>query len=84
MTNFWLPLAKNVLAPLTITTAGTAIQKKNMRKYKKSNFNWRNEWYHKTVDLFKDLDITIKGIGETIKDKAKEQNMNFFIRYYVV
>ena len=84
MTNFWLPLAKNVLAPLTITTAGTAIQKKNMWKYKKSNFNWRNEWYHKTVDLFKDLGITIKGIGETIKDKAKEQNMNFFIRYYVV
>ena len=75
---------KNVLAPLTITTAGTAIQKKIIQKYKNGNFNWRNEWYHKTVDLFKDLGITIKWIGETIKEKAKEQNMNFFLRYYVV
>ena len=82
--NFWLPLAKNVLAPLTITTAGTAIQKIIMQKYKISNFNWRNEWYHKPVDLFKDLGITIKGIDETIKGKAKEQNVNFFLRYYAV
>ena len=47
-------LAKNVLAQLGITAAGSAIDagiqinKKNTRfwKYDFSNFKWRNEWYN--------------------------------------
>ena len=47
-----VPLAKNVLAPLGITAAASAIdagiQKKNtwFWKYDFNNFKWRNEWYN--------------------------------------
>ena len=47
-----IPLAKNVLAPLGITAAASAIdagiQKKNtwFWKYDFNNFKWRNEWYN--------------------------------------
>ena len=47
-----IPLAKNVLAPLGITAAASAIdagiQKKNtwFWKYYFNNFKWRNEWYN--------------------------------------
>ena len=48
-----IPLAKNVLAPLGITAAASAIdagiQKKKswFWKYDFNNFKWRNEWYNK-------------------------------------
>ena len=50
-----IPLAKNVLAPLGITAAASAIdagiQKKKKNtwfwKYDFNNFKWRNEWYNK-------------------------------------
>ena len=48
-----IPLAKNVLAPLGIRAAASAIdvviRKKNtwFWKYDFNNFKWRNEWYDK-------------------------------------
>ena len=63
----WLQLAKNLLALLTIiavaSAAETVIQKQRMGVCNISNFNWRNAWYHKAVELFKDLGIMIKEIG---------------------
>ena len=47
-----IPLAKNILAPLGITAAASAIDagiiKKNTRLWKNNfnNFKWRNEWYN--------------------------------------
>ena len=47
-----VPLAKNVLAPLGITAAASAldagIQKKNTWIWDNNfnNFQWRNEWYN--------------------------------------
>ena len=47
-----VPLAKNILAPLGITAAASAIdagiQKKNTWFWNNSfnNFHWRNEWYN--------------------------------------
>ena len=46
-----IPLAKNVLTPLGITVAASAIdaaiQKTWYWKYDFNNFKWRNEWYNK-------------------------------------
>ena len=46
-----VPFAKNLLAPLRITAAASAldaeIQKKYIvLKYSFNNFKWRNEWYY--------------------------------------
>ena len=83
-----VPLAKNVLAPLGITTAASAIDAETQKKKKKkkrwfykhdfNNFGWKNEWYNQKIcQSFEDYNILLKEVTKTINNEIKEQTRGF-------
>ena len=77
------PLAKNILAPLGITTAASAINAGIQKKIHGSgaaNLIISNEETNdimKIVQAVKDTDILLKGVTEKIKNETKEQEGGF-------
>ena len=76
------PSAKNVLAPLGIIAATSAIdagiQKKTNQKnmvleQNFKNFKWRNEWYNENCSG----PWRLKGVTKTIKMKQKNKKVDF-------
>ena len=86
-----VPLAKNILAPLGIRTAasaiGTGIQKK-IHGSETTTLIISNEEVHdimKIVQTLEDSNILLKGVTKTIKNEAKEQKRRIVkpvIRYF--
>ena len=78
-----VPLAKNVLAPLGITAAASAldagIQKKYVDLGKKTLiiFNEEMNEIMEIVQALEDSNIFLKGVTKTIKDETKEQKVGF-------
>ena len=76
------PLAKNILAPLGITAAASAIdagiQIKNTRFWDNNfnNFKRRND-IMKIVQALEDSNILLKRVTKTIKNEIKEQKGGF-------
>ena len=85
-----IPLAKNVLAPLGITAAASAIDAGIQKKIHGSGTTTliiSNEEMNdimKIVQALEDSNILLKGVTETIKNEAKEQRRIFrnVIRYF--
>ena len=77
-----VPLAKNILAPLGITAAASAIdariQIKNTRFWNNNfnNFKRRND-IMKIVQALEDSNILLKRVTKTIKNETKEQKGRF-------
>ena len=77
-----VPLAKNILAPLGITAAASAIdariQIKNTRFWNNNfnNFKRRND-IMKIVQALEDSNILLKRVTKTIKNEIKEQKGGF-------
>ena len=77
-----VPLAKNILAPLGITAAASAIdariQIKNTRFWDNNfnNFKRRND-IMKIVQALEDSNILLKRVTKTIKNETKEQKGRF-------
>ena len=77
-----VPLAKNILAPLAITAAASAIdariQIKNTRFWDNNfnNFKRRND-IMKIVQALEDSNILLKRVTKTIKNEIKEQKGGF-------
>ena len=77
-----VPLAKNILAPLGITAAASAIdagiQIKNTRFWDNNfnNFKRRND-IMKIVQALEDSNILLKRVIKTIKNEIKEQKGGF-------
>ena len=77
-----VPLAKNILAPLGITAAASAIdagiQIKNTRFWDNNfnNFKRRND-IMKIVQALEDSNILLKRVTKTIKNEIKEQKGGF-------
>ena len=73
------PLAKNILAPLGITAATSAIDpgiQKKIRGFGTTNLIISNEEMHdiiKIVQALENSDILLRGITKTIKNETKEQ-----------
>ena len=84
-----VPIAENILAPLGITTAFSAIDagiKKKQKKRKPGSgtatliiSNEEMNDIMKIVQALEDSNILLKGIPKTIKNEAKEQNRWVFI-----
>ena len=78
-----VPLAKNVLAPLGITAAASAIHAGIEKKIHGSGtttliiLNEEMNDVMKIVQAFDDSNILLKGVTNTIKNKTKEQNGGF-------
>ena len=74
-----IPLAKNVLAPLGITAAASAIDTGIQKKIHGSGTttliisNEEMNGITKIVQALEDSDILLKGITKTIKNETKEQ-----------
>ena len=79
------PLAKNVLAPLGITAAASALDAGIKKKKKKHGSGTTtliisNEEMNdimKIVQALEDSNILLKGVTKTIKDETKEQKHGF-------
>ena len=78
-----IPLAKNVLAPLGITAAASAIDAGIQKKIHGSGTTTliiSNEEMNdimKIVQALEDSDILLKGVTKTIKNETKEQKERF-------
>ena len=81
-----IPLAKNVLAPLGITAAASAIDAGIQKKKKKIHGSGKptliisNEETNdiiKIVQAFEDFNILLKGVTKRIKNETKEQKGGF-------
>ena len=78
-----IPLAKNVLAPLGITAAASAIDAGIQKKIHGSGTTTliiSNEEMNdimKIVQALEDSDILLKGVTKTIKNETKEQREGF-------
>ena len=78
-----IPLAKNVLAPLGITAAASAIDAGIQKKIHGSGTTTliiSNEEMNdimKIVQAFEDLNILLKRVNKTIKNETKEQKEGF-------
>ena len=78
-----MPLAKNVLAPLGLTAAMSAIDgsiKKKMLGSGTTTFIISNDEINDIIKIFKSLEdsgVLLKGISETIQHEAKEQRGGF-------
>ena len=77
-------LAKSVLIPLVLTTAGSAADagthKKNLRIRKYDNTNISNDEIHdisKIVKSLEDSGLLLKGVIETFQNEVKEQKGGF-------
>ena len=76
-----VPLAKNILAPLGITAAASAIDAGIQKKKKKHGSGTAtliisNERMNDIMKI-EDSNILLKGITEKIKNKTKEQKEDF-------
>ena len=75
-----IPLAKNVLAPLGITAAASAIDGGIQKKiHGSTNLIISNEEMNdimKIVQALEDSNILLKGVTKTIKNETKEQKGN--------
>ena len=77
-----VPLAKNILAPLGITAAASAIDAGIQKKKKKKHGSGTatliisNERMNDIMKI-EDSNILLKGITEKIKNKTKEQKEDF-------
>ena len=81
-----IPLAKNILAPLGITAAASAIDAGIQKKKKKIRgsgtatliiFNEEMNDIMKIVQALEDSNILLKGVTKTIKKKPKKQKVDF-------
>ena len=78
-----IPLAKNVLAPLGITAAASAINAGIQKKLHSSGTatliisNEEMNDVMKIVQALEDSNILMKGVTKTIKNKTKEQKGGF-------
>ena len=78
-----VPLAKNILAPLGITAAASAIDvgiQKKIHRSETTNLIISNKEMNdiiKTVQAVEDSNILLKGITKTIKNETKEQKGGF-------
>ena len=77
-----IPLAKNVLAPLGITAAASAIYagiQKNTWSWNNNfnNFKRRNEWYNENYQTLEDSNILLKGVIKQFKMKQKNKKQDF-------
>ena len=78
-----IPLAKNVLEPLGISAAASAIDvgiQKEMRGSRTTTLIISNEEMNdimKIVQALEDSNILLKGVTKTIKNEAKEQKGGF-------
>ena len=73
-------LAKNILAPLGITTAASAIDGAIKKKHDSGTLIISNEEMNdamKIVQALEDSNILLKGVDETIKNETKEQKRGF-------
>ena len=86
-----VPLAKNILAPLGIRTAASAIDtgiQKKIHDSETTTLIISNEEVHdimKIVQALEHSNILLKGVTKTIKNEAKEQKRRIFkpvIRYF--
>ena len=80
MRNVLKPLAKCVLIQLGLTTAASAIHQ-NMFGSATTTLIISNEEMDnviKTIKSFEESGFLIKGVSNTIKNKAKEQKRRFF------
>ena len=79
-----IPLAKNVLAPLGITAAASAIDAGIQKKIHGSGTttliisNKEMNDIIKIVQALEDSNILLKGVTKTIKNKTKEQKERYF------
>ena len=74
------PLAKQILAPLGITAAASAIDAVIQKKIHGSGTKTSNEEMNdimKIVQPFEDSNILLKGVTKTIKNETKEQKGRF-------
>ena len=75
-----IPVAKNVLAPLGITAAASAIDSKENTWFWDKTLKISNEEMNdviKIVQALEDSNILLKGVTRTIKNEAKEQKGGF-------
>ena len=78
-----IPLAKNVLAPLGLTAAASALDagiQKKMHGSGNTTLIISNEGMNdimKIVQALEDSNILLKGVTKTIKDETKEQKCGF-------
>ena len=78
-----IPLTKNVLVPLGITAAASAIDAGIQKKIHGSGTtiliisNKEMNDIMKIIQAFEDSNILLKGVTKTIKNKAKEQKGEF-------
>ena len=83
LTKVAMPLAKNVLAPLGISAAMSAIDgsiKKKMLRSGMTTLIISNEEMNDILKIVKSLEdsgLLLKGVSETIQHEAKEQNGGF-------
>ena len=73
-----MPLAKNVLAPLGLTAAMSAIDGSIQRKIQEEDID--EEDMQNIIKIIKELensDILLKGVSETIENEIKEQRGGF-------
>ena len=76
------PLAKNILTPLGITAAASAIDagiRKSIWLWNNyfNNFKQRNEWHNENRSSPQDSNILLKGVTKTIRNEKKEQKGRF-------
>ena len=78
-----VPLAKNILAPLGITAAASAIDagiQKKMRRSATTTLIISNKEMNeimKIVQALEDYNVLLKGVNKTIKNETKEQRCGF-------
>ena len=78
-----IPLGKNVLAPLGIRAAASAIDTGIQKKIHGSRAttliisNKEMNYIMKIVQVLEDSNILLKGVTKTIKNKTKEQKGGF-------
>ena len=77
-----LPLAKNVLAPLSLTAAVSAIDNSIQKKIHGSGVRLIIEQEDmndimKTIEALKNSGILLKGVSKTIENETKEQREGF-------
>ena len=72
-----VPLAKNILAPLGITAAASAIKIHGFGTTTLIISNKQTNDIMKIVQALEDSNILLKGVSETIKNETKEQKKVF-------
>ena len=85
-----IPLAKNILTPLGITAAASAIDAETQKKIQGSGTttliisNKEINEIIKIAQALEDSNILLKGVTKTIKNETKEQREGFLSTFYVL